>query len=1037
MKQGSGKPVNKEEEMDNRIFDDADEFASHGDTPLSYEIVKTGNELETYIEDIAETVRIGLDQSISILTPWFFNNMPQIYYQTTPRQEKVRHLSAIITGHVFETKQTVELWDRDHSKVTYIGPGGDKRILTDMAHKLQAIDRLKMGALYFSRDKLLFLSTFFCNNRVTVDSSNDHNREKISAARKMMEKEFPDAKAMIEKYVTNLDNDFVVYATASRLFTTFRMVNYMDCHEGALTFLEPIENSNSARLTLGIKNVRPGQIMESVISLINRYQYNVVRSFMVHFDEGYEEPISVLHFIVDSMDKKPIETENLSMRKLTKALRTLGWVDVDGYSRLNLEPYNLSINAANLVRAMANWSHVSLGKYNPHIYSLDKIEKLVFFHHEITKELVELFRFKFDILKAKERAAGMYEQYKAKIQKTIEDTVIEDVDRQIFREFITFIDCTLKTNYFISSKTGLAFRLAPEILNQEFYPNKPFGIFYIIGRGFRCFQVRWKDIARGGLRVVMPRNQGDYNYALLGLFDEVYGLSHAQQLKNKDIPEGGSKAVLILGIGEHRDHAVRGAVNALFDLLVKDDESHEGTNKEQVTYYDKEEIIYLGPDENITNDLIVWITEHAERRGYPYARAFMSSKPGDGINHKEFGVTSEGLNVYVDNLLPFLGINPSKDRFSVKITGGPDGDVAGNELKILNREYGENCRVVSIADGFGAAYDPEGLNWPELLRLFKEGKAIAEFSKEKLSKNSDAFVIKADSNQNIRIRDELTAKVYADIFIPAGGRPYTVNGKNWSNYIDKSGKPSMRAIVEGANIFFTAGARDNLQKHGVLDIKDSSANKCGVICSSYEIIACLTLSSEEFKAIKPTYVTQVIDILRQKADAEAKLLLRYHQQLRGEKNLVELSMEISKEINDVTDCLLIELGARKADVLSTKMFHDIIYRHCPAVLVEKYKDRILKRLPEAHQIAILSAFIASYIVYREGLGWLNSIPETLRYKAARSYMESDLMAQGMISAIKGSNVQGKDEIAIILARSAARHLAMHEIEKAGKSDSDK
>jgi len=122
MKPGSGKPISKQEEMDNRIFDDADEFAPHGDSPLSYEVVKTGNELETYIEDIAETVRIGLDQSISILTPWFFNNMPQIYYQTTPRQEKVRHLSAIITGHVFETKQTVELWDRDHSKVTYIGP---------------------------------------------------------------------------------------------------------------------------------------------------------------------------------------------------------------------------------------------------------------------------------------------------------------------------------------------------------------------------------------------------------------------------------------------------------------------------------------------------------------------------------------------------------------------------------------------------------------------------------------------------------------------------------------------------------------------------------------------------------------------------------------------------------------------------------------------------------------------------------------------------------------------------------------------------
>jgi glutamate dehydrogenase len=1023
------KVLSDKEELDNRIFDDTEELGHEDESPLSYEIVKTGDELESYIDDIADTVRIGLDQSIAILTPWFFNNMPRIYYQTTPRQEKVRHLSAIITGHVFETKQTVELWDRDHSKVTYIGPGSDRKILVDMTHKLSANDNLKMGAIYFSRDKLLFLSTFFCSSFRPLDLSNTRITEKVKASRKLMEKEFPNSKELIDRYIASLDNDFVIYATAARLHITFRMVNYMDSHEGALTFVEPIANSGSARLTLGIKNVKPGQLMESIIHLIHRYGYGVVRSFVVKFDESFKEPITVMHFIIESLNREPVLPDSIPMRKLTKALRTLGWVDVDGYSRFTMEPFNLSINAANLIRAMANWAHIALGKYNPHIYSLDKIEKVVFYYSDITRELVELFRMRFDLLRAKERGDKGYLKLREQILRTVEENVVEDVDRQIFKEFILFIDSTLKTNYFVSSKTGLAFRLSPDVLNPEFYPNKPFGIFYIIGRGFRSFQVRWKDISRGGLRVVMPRNQGDYNYALLGLFDEVYGLSHAQQLKNKDIPEGGSKAVLLLSLGGHRDQAVRGAVNAFLDLLVTDDESHEDTLKEQIVYYDKEEIIYLGPDENITNDLIVWITEHAARRGYPYARAFMSSKPGDGINHKEFGVTSEGINVFVDNMLRFLGINPRTERFTLKLTGGPDGDVAGNELKILHREYGENARIVSIADGFGAAYDPDGLNWKELLRLVQEGLSIAQFSKDELSGHAEAFVIRADTNQNIRVRDELTAKVFADIFIPAGGRPYTVNGKNWNMYIDKDGKPTMRAIVEGANIFFTAGARENLQKHGVLIIKDSSANKTGVICSSYEIIACLTLAGSEFKEIKPVYVKQVIDILRQKADFEAKLLLRYYRTNRGAKSLVDLSMEISKEINDVTDCLLDELGKRKEEVLQEPMFQNLIYRHCPQILIDKYKDRILTKLPEAHQIAILSAFIASYIVYREGLGWLHSIPENQRYQMARQYMEKDLEASTLVEAVKSSDLPHKEEIAKILTRSAARHLAMSAFEE--------
>src|SRR4051812_24687602 len=91
-------PIDVDEDMD----DGAVGEMARGASP-SWEEIKTGDELESYIEDIADTVRIGLDQSIAILTPWFFNNMPRIYYQTTPRPEKVRHLSAIITGHVFET----------------------------------------------------------------------------------------------------------------------------------------------------------------------------------------------------------------------------------------------------------------------------------------------------------------------------------------------------------------------------------------------------------------------------------------------------------------------------------------------------------------------------------------------------------------------------------------------------------------------------------------------------------------------------------------------------------------------------------------------------------------------------------------------------------------------------------------------------------------------------------------------------------------------------------------------------------------------
>lgn len=54
-----------------------------------------------------------------------------------------------------------------------------------------------------------------------------------------------------------------------------------------------------------------------------------------------------------------------------------------------------------------------------------------------------------------------------------------------------------------------------------------------------------------------------------------------------------------------------------------------------------------------------------------------------------------------------------------------------------------------------------------------------------------------------------------------------------------------------ANLFTTTEARKLLfEEAGVVFVKDSSANKCGVICSSFEIISSMLMGSEEFKENK-------------------------------------------------------------------------------------------------------------------------------------------------------------------------------------------
>lgn len=85
--------------------------------------------------------------------------------------------------------------------------------------------------------------------------------------------------------------------------------------------------------------------------------------------------------------------------------------------------------------------------------------------------------------------------------------------------------------------------------------------------------------------------------------------------------------------------AVKAYTDTILDLIVETPE----TKREIVDFVGKKEILYLGPDEQVIPQDIDWVIKRAAKRGYDTPAAFMSSKPRSGINHKEFGVTSEGI----------------------------------------------------------------------------------------------------------------------------------------------------------------------------------------------------------------------------------------------------------------------------------------------------------------------------------------------------------------------------------------------------------
>jgi glutamate dehydrogenase len=71
-------------------------------------------------------------------------------------------------------------------------------------------------------------------------------------------------------------------------------------------------------------------------------------------------------------------------------------------------------------------------------------------------------------------------------------------------------------------------------------------------------------------------------------------------------------------------------------------------------------------------------------------------------------------------------------------TGGPDGDLGSNEIKI------SKDKTIGIIDGSGVLYDPVGLDRHELLRLAVKRQMIIDFDVSKLSPNG--FRVLVDEN---------------------------------------------------------------------------------------------------------------------------------------------------------------------------------------------------------------------------------------------------------------------------------------------------
>jgi len=556
------------------------------------------------------------------------------------------------------------------------------------------------------------------------------------------------------------------------------------------------------------------------------------------------------------------------------------------------------------------------------------------------------------------------------VEKDMMRRLPTDTDREIFNAVITFIKVIQRTNFYKEEKTSISFMYDTGFLNKVDYPETPFGIFHVIGMEFRGFHIRFRDIARGGIRIVRSSDYQNYIINSDFIFDENYNLALTQQKKNKDIPEGGSKGTILIrwGYDDKAETAFKKYINGLLDLLVEDKNIRD--------FYGKEVILFLGPDEG-TADLMEWASSRAKVLGYPYWKAFSTGKPLKigGIPHDLYGMTTHSVHQFVLKSLNELRL---KEGDMTKVmTGGPDGDLGSNEILI------SKDRILAIVDGSGVLYDPEGINRQELERLAKLRKPVGAFKKSLIS--SKGFLVTIEdkdmklkngtyiaSGLEFRNSFHLDERFKADLFVPCGGRPSSININNWKKFIDKNGKPRFKIISEGANLFITQDARLRLEENGVIIYKDASANKGGVTSSSMEVFASLALSDEEHdkwmcvhdnkvSSFREQYIKQILRIIKENASLEFDLIEIAHEKTNIPRSV--LTERISDKINQVTDAVYASELYKNEE-----FFKAVVKGCCPDVLIKQVGfGAVMERVPVLYLKAIFASRLASRYVYQFGL----------------------------------------------------------------------
>jgi glutamate dehydrogenase/leucine dehydrogenase len=290
-------------------------------------------------------------------------------------------------------------------------------------------------------------------------------------------------------------------------------------------------------------------------------------------------------------------------------------------------------------------------------------------------------------------------------------------------------------------------------------------------RGFLVIDNTARGVGKGGIRM-MPGVTAE----------EVARLARAMTIKNAlaGIPFGGAKAGIAYdpksGDRKHKRAIVEWFAHALKPLLISK--------------------YIAGPDVNTTEVEMGWFVSAAKNR----KSATGKPKKLGGLPH-ELGSTGFGVAHAARIAAKFAGLDIKKAKIAIE----GFGNVGTFAFRFLE-EMG--AKVVAVSDSRGAIYNPDGLEYQEILKIKQLSGTVTAHAKAAKLEGRKIF------------------ELPVDILIPAA-LPDVIHAGNISDV-------QAKIIVEAANIPMRYEYEASLHERGVLVVPDVAANAGGVISSYAE-----------------------------------------------------------------------------------------------------------------------------------------------------------------------------------------------------------